>query len=474
MGLLNQHDLNNNNLFTNLQGNILKGHGRDFTTNIFIKFYDVKKEEVKKWISTFAEEKITSCKKQLKENELYKRNRVSSSVFYGFFLSAKGYEYLEKSTAAFEDSFVNTMENAQLNDPIKENWEPGFRGELHAMILIGDDNPEKLATETRTILEQLDQLGEVTTIEYGNVLRNENNDGIEHFGYVDGISQPLFFEDELEKYVQQNLGKNNVNPATIKGLLFDPSADKDLVLVNDPLTDAKDAYGSYFVFRKLEQNVRKFKRDEKELADKLKIKDSERMGAMIVGRFEDGTPVQVSEQEGMIGSGAFNNFDYDNGGGKIGDNSKCPFHAHIRKSNPRANVFPADDHKSHIMARRGIPYGQQTMSEELGEDFHKLPEEGVGLLFMSFQKSITNQFEFIQKSWVNNPTFPNFDNTTPDGIDPIIGQDGNGNISKGIFPTTHEDNSPSSLKEGSFESSVNMKGGEYFFAPSIPFLKTLK
>jgi Dyp-type peroxidase family len=461
MALLNQHDLNHNDLFSNLQGNILKGHGRDFTNNIFIKFYGVKKDKVKEWIRAFADYKITSCKKQLKENELYKRNKVSNNVFYGFLLSAKGYEYLEKSTDDFEDSFVNGMENAGLNDPDKKLWDEGFRGELHAMILIGDDNREKLATETRAILEQLYPLGDITTIEYGNVIRNENNDGIEHFGYVDGVSQPLFFEDELEKYIEQNLGKNFLNLSK-KDLTFDPSADKELVLVNDPLTNTKDAYGSYFVFRKLEQNVRKFKKDEKELANLLRLEDIERAGAMIVGRFEDGTPIQVSEEDGMIGSGAFNNFDFDNGGGKVGDNSKCPFHAHIRKSNPRANVPPDDNHKSHIMARRGIPYGQQIASKALDKDFHKLPEEGVGLLFMSFQKSIAYQFEEIQKNWVNNPDFP----VPNSGIDPIIGQDGNGNISIGKFPDAS--------KPLSFESSVTMKGGEYFFAPSIPFLKTLK
>jgi hypothetical protein len=186
---------------------------------------------------------------------------------------------------------------------------------------------------------------------------------------------------------------------------------------------------------------------------------------MLVGRFEDGTPIQVSGEEGMIGSGAFNNFDYD-----TNDNSKCPFHAHIRKSNPRRD----DEDKKHIMARRGIPYGHRDVPTNVKQDFHQMPEVGVGLLFMSFQRSITNQFEFIQKKWVNNPTFPNFDDTKPDGIDPIIGQDGNGNISKGIFPTKYGDDSPSSLKEGSFESAVTMKGGEYFFAPSITFLKTLK
>ena len=459
--LLNQNDFKKDALFSQLQGNILKGHGRDFTTNVFIRFDKRREKKVKEWIATFAENNVTSCKKQLKDNELYKRNKVSGGVFYGFLISAFGYKYLGFNTSNFEDSFKMGMKEADLKDPATSKWDKGFREEIHAMVLIADDDREKLGNVSREIIKELDNFARIVTIEYGNAIRNENNDGIEHFGYVDGVSQPLFFEDELDNYVKQNGGKDK----------FDPSAEKELVLINDPLIDTEDirfkdvtdAFGSYFVFRKLEQNIRKFKKDEEKLAGKkhLNLPDEERAGAMLVGRFEDGTPIQVSCEEGMIGSGAFNNFNYDND-----DNSKCPFHAHIRKSNPRRN----DEDKKHIMARRGIPYGHRDVPTNVKQDFHQMPEEGVGLLFMSFQSSITKQFEFIQKSWVNQFDFP----VTGSGIDPIIGQDGNGNISKGMFPTKYGDNSPSSLKEGSFESAVTMKGGEYFFAPSIPFLKTLK
>ncbi len=462
--LLDQNDFGNNDLFSNLQGNILKGHGRDFTTNIFVKFDKRREKRVSEWIATFATDKVTSCKKQLKENELFKRNKVSGDVFYGFLITALGYQYLGKETTAFENSFKNGLKNAALNDPSVSKWDEGFREEIHAMILIADLDNEKLGNISREIIKELNSFAKIVTIEYGNAIRNENKDGIEHFGYVDGVSQPLFFEYELDKYIKQNGGKDK----------FDPSADKNLVLVNDPLIDTqeeqfkdiKDAFGSYFVFRKLEQNVRKFKKDEQKLADELKLdkEDRERAGAMIVGRFEDGTPVQISDEDGIIGSGAFNNFDYNND-----DNSKCPFHAHIRKSNPRRN----EGDKNHIMARRGIPYGYRNTPTNVEQDFLQMPEDGVGLLFMSFQSSIANQFEFIQNNWVNNPTFPSFDTIHPDGIDPIIGQDGNKNSSKGMFPKEWGDTSPDNLKPGTFESAVTMKGGEYFFAPSIPFLKSL-
>ncbi len=106
------------------------------------------------------------------------------------------------------------------------------------------------------------------------------------------------------------------------------------------------------------------------------------------------------------------------------------------------------------------------MSTEVDPIFAQMPNGGVGLLFMSFQKSIQNQFEFIQRNWVNNANFPQ----SGDGLDPIIGQNGSDNISTGKYAVSYNDTT--TLEEKSFDHFVTMKGGEYFFAPSIPFLKS--
>ncbi|WP_309642032.1 Dyp-type peroxidase domain-containing protein [Flavobacterium sp.] len=447
--MLNKNDITNNDMFSKLQGNILKGHGRNFTTNIFIRFDKNRDKSAKKWIAEFSESKLTSCKKQLKENELFKRNKISGGVFYGILLTAPGYQYLGKDISKFEKTFQNGMKKADLQDPDTKKWEEGFRKEIHAMILIGDDNQEKLGIASDEIIAALNKFSSIVTIEYGNAIRNANGDGIEHFGYVDGISQPLFFDDELKEYEQQNAGKE----------IFNPSAEKELVLVKDPFADSDNTYGSYFVFRKLEQNVQKFKKNEEELAKKLNLKeeDEERAGASIVGRYEDGTPVEMSKDDGIIGSGAYNNFDY-----KIASNSRCPYHAHIRKTNPRTEA-----HKEHIMARRGIPYGYRNVPASIEQDFLQMPESGVGLLFMSFQASIKNQFEHIQG--LANQVNPANDKVN--NLDPVIGQDGLQNKSTGDFPVTY--NNAGSVQFGAFESAVTLKGGEYFFAPSIPFLKNI-
>lgn len=452
---LDVRDLSLDRFLRHLQGNILKGHGRDNTVHLFVRFDLTKRNEVKTWLKDLASEKITSCKEQLRQRELFKRNGTPGGLFAGVYLTAKGYEFLGLPLGPFTDpSFKAGMKNAALADPPVAAWETGFQQEIHAMILLAHDELTALGEATHTVAEELKDLSVTIDLEYGSAIRNSNGDGLEHFGYVDGISQPLFLKDEVDAHKAANLA-----------LRFDPAAELDLVLVDDPHTAAEDAFGSYFVFRKLEQNVRGFKRAEEDVADTLGLvgEDKERAGAMIVGRFEDGTPVTLSPSDHMIASGIMNNFDYKEkvDGVNGDDGSRCPFHGHIRKSNPRRDN--AD--KQHIMARRGITYGLRNVSTTIEQTFVQMPKAGVGLLFMSFQKSIVNQFEFIQKTWANSPSFP----VANTGMDPIIGQ--GQPASNGRYAKVYNDKT--TLTAVPFQQFVTLKGGEYFFAPSIPFFASL-
>jgi hypothetical protein len=225
---------------------------------------------------------------------------------------------------------------------------------------------------------------------------------------------------------------------------------------------------------------------EQNLADALKLKgpDRARAGAMAVGRFEDGTPLVLSQTDGFIPIKE-NNFTYE--ADQVG--AKCPFHAHIRKTNPRGDIarqfgIPEEvAERPRRITRRGITYGERNRHPDAFQALEDLPTEGVGLLFMCFQSSIANQFAFMQNAWVNNETFL-LDGT---GIDPIIGQaplPGTGApapieqtwpVQWGPQP---DPNNPGSLKHPDtepffFGGFVTLKGGEFFFAPSMPFLKVL-
>ncbi len=343
----------------------------------------------------------------------------------------------------------------KLKDPDRSTWDEGYNTNIHAMILLAHDDSNKMGRIARDMIEEIDKkFCRILHVEYGHAIRNENGDGIEHFGYADGVSQPLFLKDEVDAF---RSGK-------ILPLQWDPEASVDLVLVDDTLAGDPTAKGSYFVFRKLEQRVKAFNQAEEQLAEDLGLPpdEEERAGAMIVGRYEDGTPLTLNEEDGIIGSGAENNFNYDDDA----QGAKCPFHAHIRKANPRGTggVETLEDQKKHIMARRGIPFGCRNVNTDIGPSIAQMPVNGVGLLFMSYQADLANQFEFIQSIWVNNPDFPGADN----GSDPILGQ---GITSNGEYAVVYDD--ATTLNRQPFNSFVTLKGGEYFFAPSVKFLKEI-
>ena len=476
--MLNQFNPETRPLLEGIQGNILKAHGRHHTANIFIRCNEGKQKEAKAWLNSLVKDErslVRSAYDQLRTNVLYKEindrgGKINTGPFACIHISAIGYTYLfgkDPRISAFELSFRSGMKKAKLDDPAPDQWEFGLRADNHFMLLVAHADPHELAKTVEQVQQDIDSFGSITTIEEGHALLNKESAGIEHFGYVDGVSQPLFFADEWETYQADNNIKSD------QDIRFDPRADKGQVLIPDPFgeRDANDL-GSYFVFRKLEQNVKGFKLAESQAADTLKLVegDDERAGAMLVGRFEDGTPVQLDGREGLIHNAVLNNFNY----APVDDASKCPYHAHIRKVNPRFG--PVKENKqvvpNHMMARRGIPFGTRT-DDPNDKHIYNKPEKDVGLLFMSYQASIADQFEFIQKRWANSENQPseNKDGTNDRvvGIDPIIGQGKGSQL--GHFARTWGDKT--TMAPATFEQFVTMKGGEYFFAPSMHFLQKL-
>lgn len=468
MKMINQLDPKHRQTLSEIQGNILKNHGREHTANIFIVGKPNRQTQIKNWLNELVDDKtgiIKSGYEQLYANHLWKTQKIDGGMFACIHISADGYVYFSDKATEKEKhddvskkfqkhaAFVAGLKGrkTELNDPDILAWDEGYQNEIHFHLLIADASPAIIKDKADSIKKNIESFAEVVHIELGDAIKNAEGAGIEHFGYVDGISQPLFFEDEMRKFRNDH--------AEFGKLHYDPSADMKLVLVEDPFS--KTAQGSFFVFRKLEQNVKGFKKAEEALADELGLKgeDKERAGAMIVGRFEDGTPVEVSGEPGMIGNGFYNNFNYDSG-----DISKCPFHAHIRKTNPRKE-FP--NSKNAVMARRGITYGKRN-DDIFDGNIDTKPTRDVGLLFQSYQASIEAQFETIQRFWANNEGFIQGEV----GLDLIIGQGNYPSINE--YQTEWNGQDDTKKKKASFEQFVTMKGGGYFFAPSIEFLKSIK
>jgi Dyp-type peroxidase family len=448
----------------NLQGNILQSHGRDHSVHIFLHFKSGQKTGVKTWIKELAKH-VTSAQQQRDDARRYRRFGLPGPMFMGFFLTASGYRYLldltsDKDPNFNDEAFLRGMKSARhrLNDLPPEVWDDGYREDIHAMVLLADNDEQGLLRKALELVEGVSTYAEICAVEHGRVLRNAQGESIEHFGYADGLGQPLFFQEDIDRERPERNGTT----------VWAPGARLDAVFVPDPYGAEKDSTGkvvhhhsgSYLVFRKLEQNVRKYKEREQGLAQALGLtgEDAKRAGALVVGRFEDGTPVVLQPTAGR----PTNNFTYD----EDPDGEKCPLQAHIRKLNPRKNDGYA---LTPLIVRRGITYGKRWKEPKDYPSLEELPSKGVGLLFMCYQRNIADQFEYLQFRLANDPG--PIDESS--GIDPIIGQPGGMGAGPHRWPA-HWGDPREKHRPFDFYGFVTLKGGEYFFAPSLYFLKNIE
>ena len=471
-------------LFERLQGNVLKPHGRNVEKHIFLKFTGPA-AAVRTWIRDVLTPRILTAAGQYDQA----LQRDADENFDGglvtlFYLSAAGYRYLGFNPQNFDSSafrkgmkdqgsgLIQDFFSTGNKDPKPNTWESTYRDSVHALVQLGDDPEDetRLLNSVELIKSEVAAFGVVLGIETGRALRRTVNKGlptervepIEHFGYFDGISQPLFTKEDVDNYYDRD------KKGTRGAGKWDPSASLDLVLADDPFTGEEDAYGSYLVYRKLYQNFGQW--ESRVAAAATGIGHTPDLtGAMAVGRFKDGTPVVDFDKPTAKYNNDFTFRSLDP------DGFKCPAAAHARKVNPRGttpSTSEASERRRRI-ARRGIPYGKPMPKICDSEDTDPNSAAPRGLLFMCFQANVERQFEFIQRTWVDNPNFPdnvlNLPFTDDTGDDPLIGQDLS---EKQRWPKKWNDKNAGRTKFN-LEAAVALKGGEYFFAPSLPFLKGL-
>jgi Dyp-type peroxidase family len=493
-------------IFQDLQGGIIKNYGRNYSLYFFISFDQGKIGEIKKWIATEIAPSITSTSQQLentKDFKLKKELTVNSNLNIlvsdgelckNFLLSQKGYDFLLAKKTEFDDPIfsdgmqeywnkayslepteITTDDQEWYNPP--ENWDVGrvSQAPIHALITLFHDNLEELKQEANIMIKSCQNLGSIVACETGYLLKDDNTKTmIGPFGFADGISQPLFLKSDYDKYLSRykTIAKWN------------PTASLSLVLVKDPW-GGEYGYGSYCVWQKLETNYPRFQSSIKKLAEELAC-DEARANALVIGRSQNGAPLdfdqQLPESEATNISNDFNYSDDPDG-------SRCPIQAHARKVNPRYdNQDQAESRKKSRIFRAGTTYFDdpnlakstdmaqlcQGKLNYLATVSHESSAANVanisGLLFICFQNSIVNQFAKIQNEWSDDQDFPRSDNIC---LDPIIGNQKTYLNTKNLLPQSWPKQDGSGRKDLLFHGCVKIKGGEFFFAPSISFLKGL-
>lgn len=459
-------DIGHHGWLSKLQGNILRGHGRPHSRLLFLRLGP----DAAALVRVLAARFVTTALEQFQTTTSGDRRRLFGTLC----VSASGYEAIgQHDLSTFREdpltaddppttfaAGMRAASGAELGDPAPSTWDEPYNDRTDAVLLLAHCDQATLASAVAEATELVGRHGgAVAGTEVGRVIRNAGNQAVEHFGYVDGRSQPLYLKRDFKHYVSEPTREDAFDYPFKQWRPFEPLR---RVLLVDPLGPDDECLGSYLVFRKLEQDVRGFVMREASLASELGLQgaDRERAGAMAVGRFRDGTPLTVSPRPGWYPS-IDNDFTYT----QDPDGRRCPLHAHIRRVNPRGDTpgrLRSVDDRERRITRRGVTYGTDRLLVQPSVDPATLPSGGVGLLFMCYQASIRRQFAFLQNQWLNHPSFPiNFA-----GVDPMVGQ-GPHVATPHRWQSVH--NAPPS-HASTFGQFVHMRGGEFFFAPSLPFL----
>ncbi|KAI0353796.1 Dyp-type peroxidase [Trametes cingulata] len=359
-----------------------------------------------------------------------------------------------------------------VNGTFVPDWIPAFKSTIHGVILISGDSDVTIAA-TRLAIEAIFNFGahnatlhEVITLQ--GTVRPGAEKGHEHFGFLDGISQPAV----------QGIDTNpNPGQETVRQGIMLCGREGDSVTTRPSW--ALD--GSFLALRYLFQLVPEFNTFLKSNAitstGLSPAEGSELLGARLVGRWKSGAPVDLAplKDDPALGADPLrnNNFRY-----AFPDDpntaDRCPFAAHTRKTNPRADLEDPPINastESRRIIRRGVQFGPEVSPAEAATG---KTQQGRGLIFVAYQSNIPNGFQFIQHSWANNVNFPPKQPVPPStapvvpGFDPIIGQASD--ITSRTLIGTDPGNQGNSLSLPT--QWVVPKGGEYFFSPSIPALRT--
>jgi Dyp-type peroxidase family len=305
-------------------------------------------------------------------------------------------------------------------------------------------------------------------------------DDKEHFGFRDSISQPAIIGSGVKGINNDNIKpgeflmgyKNEYNIYPDTPLLVEKQGDFNMLADDEEGSGYKNLgrNGTYFVLRQLKEDVNGFwsflNERTKNEDGSFNPDESTKLAAKMMGRWPSGAPLVKHPDKDPGGLSDDNNFNYIETD-KLG--YKCPFGAHTRRANPRDNFEETGPKESlkltrrHRIIRRVRSYGESFT----GSATHHMPNDEVGLLFGCFNADISRQFEFIQYTWANYPKFKQL-YADPD---PFIGVRENplpGDGQNFTIPQPTANKVITGLK-----SFVTVKGGAYFFFPSVTAIKFL-
>ena len=402
-----------------------------------------------------------------------------------------------------EESRSRQLGDVEANGP--EHWSWGGPGRVpHLMVMFfGEPGPFETFVQTSkgpSWNDAFDTLAGLDTSDFG---------GVEGFGFADGISQPEIDWNQRLTVPRTQLDYTNIvalgefllgyrneyGKYTRRPLLEDSATSADLPAAEDA-RGKKDLgrNGTYLVLRQLQQDVRMFWQFALQQSGG-DIAQAEKLASAMVGRTRSGDPLEPIQEQPIPGIHTTpgqkeqNRFTFD----QDPDGSRCPFGAHVRRTNPRNTDFPnrprnlltklitmlgfgpeglCDDLTSsvrfHRIVRRGREYGtrldlEQALAPVPAGNSH--PESG--LHFICLNANILRQFEFLQNAWLNSTKFSGLTGES----DPLLGN----RVALPGCPVTSDFTMQKSdglrRRVSAMPQFIKVRGGAYFFMPGIKALR---
>ena len=351
---------------------------------------------------------------------------------------------------------------------------------LQLRLLTKDPNKDpQTAPDARTpLMTEMSRLVEVDpgirplSIQWMRRQRDGSSQNMkDHFGFADGNSNPVLSESQA--------GKSYSNQVHLGEILC---GYPNLADATAPLGDTGNRAhamlrdGSFMALRKLRQDVEQLEdvlsratRQATETAGSgAPALTRETLMAKMMGRWPTGhpkagqplTPAPPPDE-------GYNDFNYE----ADAQAELCPFHAHIRRANPRVPITKADaGARPPRIVRRGMSYGPPV--DPQADKSAPPPERG--LVFMAYNASLGEQFEVVQ-SWLVGG---NSSGSSSGDSDPFLGLAEPGRLRH--FRFEHGGQTVRVALDGSDRLHdeprpfVRLEWGAYFFAPSKKALVDLQ
>jgi Dyp-type peroxidase family len=288
-------------------------------------------------------------------------------------------------------------------------------------------------------------------------------DSLGHFGFSDGISQPVIEDTPLADRMPKAL--RDVSVVAPGELLLGYKDTRDAVVsFKDPRDrNSRDLAknGTYLVVRQLRQDVTEFRRFVGEAARAVFGRDDRKardwIAGKLLGRRPAGDPLITPPAACRDPEARRNGFRFH---AEDHDGLACPIGSHVRRANPRDTIGPDPEtalrlSRMHRILRRGRPYGPLLRANgETGRDADR------GLFFICLNASLAGQFELVQHSWINNPQFKELNGE----VDPLS------HVAADTFTVQSR---PANIRLSGRKPFVQVVGGAYFFLPGLNAMRAL-